>query len=592
MQRKIFIYIMSVLLITLIVSAFFTEKAVQRMYLSNIEEKLMSEGYILGQVLSTDIDDKNISHLQKVLEDVSSKLQVRVTVIDVLGKVLGETSYNPSQMSNHLERPEIKEALLGGQGKETRYSSTMKVDFMYIAQPIYKDGSIIGIVRLATPLKEINGLMRSINSSMAIALIPGVILSLFLIYRISISITKPIKEIKDVAVEITQGKLDRTTNIISKDEIGQLAKAIDFMAASIKDKIYSINDKNSKMEAILSSVVNGIIAVDSSKNILFINPMAQQMLSITEADIVGRHLLEVIRNNKIDNMIRSILEDHSLEETELIINYPLERIFRLYSNAIHYPDTNKVIGIIIVIQDITEIRKLERIRSEFVANVSHELKTPLTSIKGFVETLKAGAIEDEEIAKRFLNIIEDEADRLNRLISDIMSLSELENKKVQSRVQQIDTSSKILEVLSMLQNQASKKRISLTANITEDLSELNVDPDQFKQMLINIIENAVKYTPEGGFVELTACNSEHNVLIKIKDNGIGIPKEHIPRIFERFYRVDKARSRNVGGTGLGLAIVKHIIMQLQGKIDVHSEIGKGTEFILTIPMEKVGFEKP
>lgn len=583
MQKKIFAYIMSVLLITLIISSFFTAQTIKNLNLSQVEEELISETYILSKMLPEDIQVADIGHIKTVLREVSDRLDIRITVVDKYGKVIGETSYDPSLMENHLQRPEIQDALHGGLGNETRFSSTMNIDFLYIAQPIYKDENVIGIVRLSTPLKEIDGVMRSINNNLIIALIPGLLLSLLLVYIITISITRPIKEIKNAAVDITKGKLDRSINIIRNDEIGELAKAIDFMAASLRDKINSIKDKNTKMEAILSSVVNGIIAVDSNENILFINPMAHKMLNITETDIVGKHMLRVIRNNKIDNIIKDILKNKSFEESEITINYPSEKIFRLYSNAITYPESDRIIGIIIIIQDITEIKNLEKMRSEFVANVSHELKTPLTSIKGFVETLKAGAIEDNDAAVHFLNIIEDEANRLNRLISDILSLSEVENKKNKPRNEIIDTREKIIEIVSLLQNQAVHKSISLNAKIEADVSKLKGDTDQFKQMLINLIDNALKYTPEGGAIEVAAYNLENNVVIRIKDNGIGIPKEHIPRLFERFYRVDKARSRNVGGTGLGLAIVKHIVLQFEGKIEVQSEVGKGTEFILSIP---------
>jgi two-component system, OmpR family, phosphate regulon sensor histidine kinase PhoR len=584
-QKKIVAYIMSVLLITLIISSFFIARTIENQNLANIEEKLVSESTILSQVLSEDEQLVDINNMKTFLTEVSDKLQIRITVIDTKGKVLGETSYDPSQMSNHLQRPEIQTALNNRVGKDIRFSSTGKKDFLYIAQPIYKDGSIIGVVRLSTPMSDIKGIMKSINFNLIIAMIPGLLLSLFLVYRITISITRPIKEIKDAAVDITQGKLDRSINIVRNDEIGELAKAIDFMADSLKDKIYSIKDKNTKMEAILSSVVNGIIAVDSNKRILFINPMAQQMLNINEGDVEGKHLLQVIRNNKIDNMLRDILENKGFEENEITVNYPFEKVFRLNSNAIRYPESHEIIGIIIIIQDITEIKRLEKIRSDFVANVSHELKTPLTSIKGFVETLKAGAIEDHDTAIRFLSIIEDEADRLNRLISDILSLSLLENKKNKAIYEVINTADKIKEIVSLLQSQAASKNIDLNARVEADINKLMGDPDHFKQMLINIVDNAVKYTPEGGAIEVKAYNSGNDVIISVKDNGIGIPKEHISRLFERFYRVDPSRSRNVGGTGLGLAIVKHIIMQFDGKIEVHSQIDKGTEFILSIPVK-------
>jgi two-component system phosphate regulon sensor histidine kinase PhoR len=582
-QKKIFAYIISVLLLTSIISAYFTFQTIKQINFSNIEERLVSEAYILSQLLAEDLKSNDIEQMNRELMDIGKELNVRITVIDKQGIVLGETDYDIKNMENHFQRPEIQEALQGAVGKASRYSTTIQADLMYIAQPIYNEDSIIGIVRLSTPIREIAGIMNRINANLVLALIPGLLLSLLLIYRISISITRPIKEIKNAAVDITLGKLDRPIGIIRSDEIGELAKAIDFMASSLKEKINSIKYKNNTMEAILSSVVNGIIAVDIHKNILFINPIAHEMLNITEADIVGRHLLHVIRNNKIDNMIKQILDNKNFEESEITISGPMEKIFRFYSNAIKHPDRDRIIGIIIIIQDVTEIRKLENMRTEFVANVSHELKTPLTSIKGFVETLKSGAIEDYDTSIRFLNIIEDEADRLNRLIIDLLSLSELELKKTKHRVETINTAEKIFEIASMLQNQASKKNITLLKNIEEDIRNLQGDPDQFKQMLINLVDNAIKYTPEGGQVEVNAYNLRSNVIIRIKDNGIGIAKENIPRLFERFYRVDKARSRYVGGTGLGLAIVKHIAIQFESSIEVQSEVGKGTEFILSIP---------
>jgi two-component system phosphate regulon sensor histidine kinase PhoR len=582
-QKKIFAYIMTVLLITLMISSFFIARTIEKQNLANVEENLVSEATILSQVLSKEIHLEDTENLKTFIRDISDRLHIRITVIDTKGLVLGETSYDSNQMLNHLQRPEIQKALNNKLGKEIRFSSTGNIDFLYVAQPIYRDGRIVGVVRLSTPMRDIKSIMKSINFNLIIALIPGLLLSLLLVYRITLSITRPIKEIKDAAVDITQGKLNRSINIIRRDEIGELAKAIDFMAESLKDKINSIKDKSTKMEAILSSVVNGIVAIDGNKNILFINPIAQQMLNITEGDVEGKHLLQVIRNNKIDNMIRDILENKDFEEYEITVNYPYEKIFRLNSNTIKYPESDHIIGIIIIIQDITEIKKLEKMRSDFVANVSHELKTPLTSIKGFVETLKAGAIEDNDTAIRFLNIIEDEADRLNRLISDILSLSVLENKKSKAICEVINTAEKIEEIVSLLQTQAVYKNINLNVKVEAGLSKLLGDADQFKQMLINIVDNAVKYTPDGGAIEVKAFNSGNDVIISVKDNGIGISKEHISRLFERFYRVDKARSRNVGGTGLGLAIVKHIVMQFEGKIEVYSQVDEGTEFIIRIP---------
>lgn len=340
----------------------------------------------------------------------------------------------------------------------------------------------------------------------------------------------------------------------------------------------------------MSSVVNGIIAIDSAERVLFINTVAEKLLNIADGDMAGKHLLQVIRNNSIDNYLKTILKDRKFFDTEITMDDPDEKVLKLYSNPIKKTDENDIEGIIITIQDITELRKLERVRTEFIANVSHELKTPLTSIKGFAETLRTEGIDDKKDAIRFLNIIEHEADRLYRLINDILSLSDLERRKAKIIKKEIKVDNIINEVLSMLKSQSDNKNIGLSADVQEDIKNLTGDTDKFKQMLINLVDNAIKYTPEGGKVRVEAYNqgdkaSVDKIVIKVRDNGIGIPKLQIPRLFERFYRVDKARSRNVGGTGLGLAIVKHIVILFNGEIEVESEVGKGTEFKIILPVQ-------
>ncbi|HRU42214.1 MAG TPA: ATP-binding protein [Candidatus Diapherotrites archaeon] len=340
----------------------------------------------------------------------------------------------------------------------------------------------------------------------------------------------------------------------------------------------------------MSSMINGIIAVDNSEEILFINPVAESLLGITDREVTGKHILQVVRNNSIDNYLKKILMNKEFFSTEVNFDDSNEKILKLYANPIKQNGANDIEGIIITIQDVTELRKLERIRTEFIANVSHELKTPLTSIKGFAETLKSFDFDDRQDAIRFLNIIEDEAERLYRLINDILSLSELEQRKTKALRDKIDIEKAVEEVLSVLKSQSDKKNIRLSVKIREGLDSLSGDGDKFKQMLINLIDNAVKYTPENGKVSIEAYKQSHDadldkLIIKVKDNGIGIPKQHIPRLFERFYRVDKARYRSIGGTGLGLAIVKHIVILFNGEIEVTSEVGKGTEFRIILPLK-------
>lgn len=589
MQRKIFLGIAAVLIIGAVISGILSARVVENNLKSSIEESLTAElGLIRGLIGEKLINDSN--ELELHIKEIRSITNARITIVDAAGNVIIDTERDHTTMDNHALRPEISEALKGKTGKTARYSNTLKVELLYIARPVYRDGSVIGAIRLSRPLYEINTLLRKLYFNIFVGVAIGLIFSLFLGYRVSVNITKPIKEITYAASRVASGELGKRVNISGKDEVGVLADSINDMASKLNDTILSLKDKNIKLEAIMSSVVNGIIAIDSGERILFINPVAAKLLNIAEEDVVGKHLLQVVRSNAIDNYLKELLKGKSFFDTELSIDYPEERVLKLYANPIKQLDKSGIAGIIITIQDITELRKLERMRTEFVANVSHELKTPLTSIKGFAETLKNGAIEDKEDAVRFLDIIEAEADRLYRLISDILSLSELEQKKTKTVSEKIKIDKIVKDVLSMLKGQADKKDIELTSKVQEDIKSPVGDPDKLKQMLINLVDNALKYTPEKGRVSVEAYNGtdshgKDGIVIKVSDNGIGIPKQHIPRLFERFYRVDKARSRKLGGTGLGLAIVKHIVILFEGEIDVKSEVGKGTVFTITLPVK-------
>lgn len=589
MQRKIFFNIVIVLLLGVIISGMLSARIVEKNLISNVEESLTVEASLarelVGEILVSNSSDIGV-YINKIKQATNS----RITIVDVLGNVIVDTEQDSSKMDNHSGRPEIAAALKGNAGKSIRYSSTLKVDQMYVAQPIFKDNAVIGAVRLSKPLYEINNLIKELYINVFIAVLIGIFASSLLGYKISINTTKPIKEITYTASRIAKGNFDKRINITGHDEIGILAGSINDMADKLSDTITSLQDKNIKLEAIMSSVVNGIIAIDSSEKVLFINPMAERLLNITDREIVGKHLLQVIRNNSIDNYLKIILKDRKFFDIEIVIDNTEERVLKLYANPIKQTNENDSEGIIITIQDITELRKLERVRTEFVANVSHELKTPLTSIKGFVETLKEEDIDKEDTA-RFLKIIEDEADRLYRLINDILSLSELEQKKKKTKEvrETIKIDEAIEEIFAMLKSQSEKKNIELSMNVQKELYSLSGDPDKFKQMLLNLVDNAIKYTPENGKVWVEAYNiadrdAKDKVVIKVADNGIGIPKQHIPRLFERFYRVDKARSRTVGGTGLGLAIVKHIVILFNGEIEVESKVGKGTEFRIILPV--------
>ncbi|ORX24015.1 PAS domain-containing sensor histidine kinase [Thermoanaerobacterium sp. PSU-2] len=418
-----------------------------------------------------------------------------------------------------------------------------------------------------------------------IGILFGLIVSNFFGYRLIKGIVQPINEITDVAKEITKGNYEHRIEIKSIDEIGQLSFAINTMSDKLQETIDELYDRNAKLEAILRSLVNGVVAFDENERILLINDSARTMLGIKDNYAVGKHILDVVRNSKFHDVLEKIIKDKGYNIDNFEID-TFNKHLKIYSSPIVHQVTHKKLGFVVIINDITEIRKLEKIRSDFVANVSHELRTPLTSIRGFIETLREGAIDNVERRDRFLEIIEFEAERLTRLINDILTLSEIENLKEGFVKEDIAIDEEINEIFYIMEKTAEDKNIKLIKDLNCKDVVIKTSKDRLRQMIINLIDNGIKYTPEGGYVKVTTADMENNIVIEVEDSGIGISKENIPRLFERFYRVDKGRSRKLGGTGLGLAIVKHIVESMKGSITVESEVGKGTKFTIVLPKEQ------
>ena len=400
MQRKIFFNIVVVLLLGVIISGLLSARIVKKNLLSDIEKSLTTEAALvrelLGESLINNSNDIGI-YVGKIKQTANS----RITIVDVMGNVIIDTDKEYSEMENHAGRPEIAAALKGEAESSIRYSSTLRVDFIYVAQPILKGSSIIGAVRLSKPLYEVKNMLNSLYINVFIAVLIGIFVASVLGYKMAMNITKPIKEITYTASRIAKGQLDRRINITSRNEIGILADSINDMASKLRDTITSLQDKNIKLESIMSSMINGIIAIDNSEKILFINHVAESLLGITGGEITGKHLLQVVRNNSIDNYFKKMLKDKEFFNTEVNLNDSNEKILKFHANSIKQNGENGIEGIIITIQDVTELRKLERVRTEFIANVSHELKTPLTSIRGFTETLKSFDFDDKQDAIGF-----------------------------------------------------------------------------------------------------------------------------------------------------------------------------------------------
>lgn len=568
MKKKLMIYMFLTLTIslTLVMSFFLIIQNYQHM--ENAKKTLKINNELLASVLKY-IEEEN---LDSVLKKNFKGNDIRVTVINKNGEVVGDSKINEVGMENHNNREEVISAKNTGSGYAIRYSNSSKTDNVYLALSA-ENGYII---RSAMEIKSISGFKKEYSSYYVIVLILAIVISLVFSSRFSLEIVKPIENLEFITSRIAAGELHRRVNIHSRDEIGQLSKTFNNMAQKLQLTINDVIDKQNKLEAILTSMESGVIAVDKNFKVIIINPYANKIFGIKK-DIIGCNLLDYIRSFELEDILKNSIDEYR----EIKILNPKERELRIKTADIF--NGRQLMGTVAVVQDITEIKRLENMRSQFVANVSHELKTPLTSIKGFAETLRY--VDDPINKEKFLNIINDEAERLTRLINDILVLSHIENNR-EIKKEVADINSIIEDVCSLVNNYAMKKNITLTIE-GENLPSIQGDSDKFKQMILNLVDNAVKYTEENGFVYVKKKIHNNKIVIEVKDTGVGIPKEHVGRIFERFYRVDKARSRAEGGTGLGLAIVKHIILAFDGTIDVESELGRGSNFIVTIPIKKI-----
>ena len=569
--------LISLIIIGIYISFFFKEY-----YIKAITTQLKSNSLLIRDIIKADIQEKDIERLNLVTKRLGREINTRLTIINPEGMVLGDSEENPQKMENHSDRPEIKEAIKGRIGKSSRYSTTLKKDMMYLALPIKDDAyRVIGAVRVSIPLDELENRVGQIYRIIGWGGLLAVTISLGISFALARRVSRPISQMAQAAKMISKGDLSRRIREDSRDEVGDLAYSFNRMSEELQRQMGDLAREVSEKEALLSSMIEGVLAIDRDEHVILINQAAQRMLELGPDDALGKFHWEVIRNAEINNLFKEVLKTKEQKEVKLQIGPLDERAFMVYAAPIRARGGN-ILGVVAVFHDVTEIRRLEKVRMEFVANVSHELRTPLTSIKGFVETLKRGAIDERENAVNFLDIIERHTDRLNQLITDLLDLSRVETGKKKMDFQPIKVEELINRAVSHFMEISNKNRPKIKYNIPSDLPMVLADEEGIETVLKNLLDNAVKYTPKRGEINITSTDKDDYIEIAVVDNGIGIPSRDLPRIFERFYCVDKARSRELGGTGLGLSIVKHIIEAHGGTVGVESEVGEGSRFTFTL----------
>jgi two-component system phosphate regulon sensor histidine kinase PhoR len=513
----------------------------------------------------------------------ASEGQVRFTIITPVGKVMGDSSENPAAMEDHSDREEIIEALRTGYGESVRLSPTLGKNMMYVAVPIRRGAEPVAVVRTSIALTAIDRTLHDIYVSVVWAGVAIALAAAFLSLLISRSISQPIVRMRRIARLFAQGQLNIRVPAAGAAELDELANALNEMATQLQDRILTITRQRNELEAILGSLVEGVFAVDARGRIVSVNNAAANLLNIDRQRAQGRNIEEVIRNVGLQQFVRDTL--HSDRPTETDVSFPEEggRFFHVHGARLADPGGQRS-GAVIVLSDMTRIHRLENLRRDFVANVSHELKTPVTSIQGFVEALQEGGLDLPEQAQRYVDIIAKHAERLNAIIDDLLSLSRLEEGGQKRALRFEKTRVRpVLETAVQLSGiKAEQKRATINLTCGADV-EARINGPLLEQAVANLVDNAVKYSDEGATVDITARRQDKEITIAVTDEGCGIPQEHLDRIFERFYVVDKSRSRKLGGTGLGLAIVKHIAQVHGGHVSVQSTPGTGSTFTIHLP---------
>ncbi len=549
-----------------------------------IRAKIKKEVSLTRSLLEADsIQRLRSQELDKIADETGRDLGLRVTIIGLDGTVLGDSELDKQALravENHLYRPEVQEALKSDFGESRRFSTTIKKDMLYMACTFGKDNPQ-GIVRLAMPLSEIELISNRLKKILVISFLPAFILTIIASFIASLFISKPIKEMSRIAKDIAGGDLSKRLSISANDETGDLVKAFNYMAEQIRLRIDEITSSKSRLEAVLLSMFEGVMVIDSMGTILLMNQTLKEFFLVKQESL-GKRPLEIIRNIEIQEIADSVLKlKPGVISREISILLPEEKILLVHATPVIKEKTTE--GAVLVFHDITELRSLEKIRQDFVANVSHELRTPISSIKGYAETLLEGAIEDKDNIRDFISIIYQDSNRLASLIDDLLDLSRIESDKMKLVLLPLEVKQILTSTIGVLEKSAKEKSIAIALDIPDGLPKVLADDKRLSQVFLNLLDNAVKYTPDNGLVKINAYAKEKFVQIDISDTGIGIPEKDLIRIFERFYRVDKARSRELGGTGLGLSIVKHIVQAHGGQVWVKSELGRDSTFSFTIP---------
>ena len=585
-------YLVIVLLCTAAVG-FYAVRSVRDFYYDQTERDLQARAALVRDQLTSAMTADTPQQLETLVRQLGRASGTRITLIAVdrpgvvRGQVLADSEADPATMENHNtpDRPEFQTALLGRPGKAIRPSRTLKENMMYVAVPVTENGRITTVLRTALPLNRVNDALAKLYGSIGVSALIVAIIAAIIGYSVSRRISDQMRDIKVGAKRLAAGDFTQKLYVPRVEEFASVAESINQMAEDLDEKLRRLTQERNEREAVLASMVEGVLAVDAEERVIAVNAAAARLLDTDPVAAEGKSIQEIVRNPDLQHVVAQTLDGHRPIEADIVMRVGAEdRNLQANGTLLHGDDGGPDVGAVVVLNDVTRLKRLEAVRRDFVANVSHELKTPVTSIKGFAETLEDGALEDPEASRRFVRIIAGQADRLNSIIEDLLALSTLEQSGDSPLLQleEADLCDVVAVALEVCGPKAEAKRIVLNEGCPGTLLA-RVSPPLLEQAVVNLIDNAVKYSAEGSTVEVDLAQTDDEIVVGVTDQGQGVAREHLPRLFERFYRVDKARSRDLGGTGLGLAIVKHIAQIHGGRVSVDSVVGRGSTFRIHLP---------
>ena len=580
---RLFVAYFLVTLAALVALGWYGSYVLDEALASGLSRQLQTTAQLVAQQIEPALDAGDEAQIRAAATNASRLNGSRITVILPSGEVLADTHEDPEQMDNHAGRREVQAALSGETRREDRFSSTLGEHLVYVAVPMMRQGQVVGVVRAAVSRAESRRELRRYQSMLFTGLGVATIAVTLVSWRLARRQSRPFEEVAEAAQRLAQGNETERLPKSDVQELARLSESLNQLAQELEERDHTIGRQGHELEAVLASMIEGVLAVDCDERVISINRAAARLIGGTVSDMRGRSLQEVVRNAELRRLsARAITGGQSVED-DLVLRGEQDRVLQVCATPLRDVQ-GRSMGALLVLHDVTHFRHLENIRRDFVANVSHELKTPIASIKGFVETLLDGALENREDAARFLRIVAKQADRLNQIIEDLLSLAKIEESEEKGNVPlEPGTIREILEAaVNDCQALAAERDIRVDVSCDEDVVA-NINAHLLEQAVVNLLDNAIKYSDPGDEVLITARALPSEVLISVTDHGCGIDRDHLPRLFERFYRVDKARSRKLGGTGLGLAIVKHIVQAHGGKVSVRSTPGEGSTFTIQLP---------